>query len=252
MTYINISSLILKTCFHIVYYFIILKLLDFFSAGTWTVPFMILFFKKLGLTPSECSIILGSIPLANGVVRLIVGAVTDKLQRHREAVLFFAITSTILNSCMFLVPPAPKQIIENPMVQNLRKMCNDNESHILHCATDQKGEGKVFKLTIDCYVANKTSLVGVPRIPNCVHLADTEKNNYNESHANNVLCKLFCNASDNEVTVIVSEPFGKTFWSLFSIFFTTYNVYFAIWLLLYGTTYAVLGEDRSKFAFCLE
>ena len=216
----------------------------YLSAGTWIMPFMILFFKKLGLTPSECSIILGSLPLANGVVRLVVGAATDKLQRHRETVLLFAIVSTTLNSCMLLVPPVPKQVIENTLAQNLSKMCNGNESQILHCVIDREGNGNLFELMTDCYV-------GVPSrkeiIHDCVHLADSGKVNTNESDTNNVFCRLFCNATDNEVTVIVTEPFGKTFWSLFCIFFISYNLYFAIWPLLYGTTYAVLGEDRSKF-----
>ena len=121
----------------------------YLSAGTWIMPFMILFFKKLGLTSSECSIILGSLPLANGVVRLVVGAATDKLQRHREAVLLFAIVSTTLNSCMLLVPPVPKQVIENTLAQNLSKMCNGNESQILHCVIDQEGNGNLFELMTD-------------------------------------------------------------------------------------------------------
>ena len=217
-------------------------LLSNISAGTWSVPFMILFFRQMGLTPSECSIILGSLPLTNGVFRLIVGAITDKLQRHRETVLLFGIISSILNSCMLLVPPVPKTIIENQLAKKLNKMCNGNGSQTMYCTILRNNVSDSYHLTGFCQENPNHELT----MPDCSRFVEDTDAFGNSDR--NFVCALFCNVTDFDATVVIlGEPFGKTFWTLFAIFFFSYNIYFAIWPLLYGMTYAVLGKERNKF-----
>ena len=85
-----------------------------FAAGLWIYPFMILFFKQLGLTNTECAVICGVMPIFNGFYKLVIGAVADKLQRHREMMLISALTSTVMMSCLLLVPPVEGSLPPEP------------------------------------------------------------------------------------------------------------------------------------------
>ena len=76
---------------------------------------MILFFKHLGLTTTECSITYGSQPIFNGFFKLFIGAVADKFQRHLEMMLVFSLLSVILLSCLLLVPPVAVKYHPDPV-----------------------------------------------------------------------------------------------------------------------------------------
>ena len=83
-----------------------------FSAGLWIYPYIILYFKQLGLTTTECSVIYGALPMFNGFFKLFIGAVADKLQRHKEMMLLFGLGSAVLMNCLQLVPPV--DVIQSP------------------------------------------------------------------------------------------------------------------------------------------
>ena len=87
---------------------------------TWSrvyvhIAHMILSFKHLGLTTTECSIIYGSLPIFNSFFKLFIGAVADKFQRHLEMMLVFSLLSAILLSCLLLVPPVAVKYHPDPI-----------------------------------------------------------------------------------------------------------------------------------------
>ena len=54
-----------------------------FSAVASLLPYLAVYMKQLGLSPSETALIYGSMPFLGAIVRPLVGAIADKLHAHK-------------------------------------------------------------------------------------------------------------------------------------------------------------------------
>ena len=232
---------------------------------------MILFFKQLGLTNTECSIIYGSLPIFNGFYKLFIGAVADKLQRHKEMTLIFSLISALLMSCLLFVPPVEEKMVPAPeWNQTLYYVCKRGGSSAvetvvctvqnasnLHPVQDQSRISSVewFKTKhhelnnhSSCSQAANSLLVVDP---NGCDAATTEDENTTHSlQGSEYLCRLDCTKYPEELLYppgSEKEMFGKTFWMIFCLYFVAFNIQGSLWVLLYGMIYAILGEKRNNF-----
>ena len=54
-----------------------------FSAVASLLPYIAVYMKQLGLSPSESALIYGTVPFLGAIVRPIIGALADKLHAHK-------------------------------------------------------------------------------------------------------------------------------------------------------------------------
>ena len=234
---------------------------------------MILFFKQLGLTNTECEIIYGSLPIFNGFYKLFIGALADKLQRHKEMTLVFSLISALLMSCLLLVPPVEEKLaLEPEWNQTLHYVCKKGglsaveppvectvqNASSLHPVQDQSGIDSVewFKIKHDelnNYSTCSETLNGLlVADPNGCEAAAMEDENtiYSLQRRSEYLCRLDCTKYPKELLnppESEREMFGKTFWMIFCLYFVAFNIQGSLWVLLYGMIYAILGEKRNNF-----
>ena len=236
---------------------------------------MILYFQDLGLTTTECSIIYGVLPLSNGLYKMIVGAVADKIQRHRELTLISALLSAVLMSLLATVPSVDEKHREEPKWNGtLRYLCSKpgNQSTAprecliynaskLHPMVGKSGLGlqewkKVkndeLNNSSDCSQALnvffKVDEGCFNTITSKVEIQNAGENN--EDEMNMLTCKLACARYPIELfdpSQPQKEMYGKTFWITFWILFTACNLQGSPWALFYGMIYAILGEKREDF-----
>ena len=234
---------------------------------------MILFFKSMGLTTTECSIIYGSLPIFNGFFKLFIGAVADKLQRHREMMLLFALISAILMNCLLLIPHVELKYPPEPdwngtLYYSCSKYEQSNAQPIqcrvynaskLHPIMDKSHvdeeawynvKNNEFDSLGDCSErmdANFHVKDGCLEI-NLTVTIDDYNDQMNESDP--YICQLDCTRYPSEYLnppQPTKEQFGKTFWMVLCLYFIAFNIMASIWVLLYGMNYAILGEKRNNF-----
>ena len=232
---------------------------------------MILFFKQLGLTNTECAIIYGSLPIFNGFYRLFIGAVADKLQRYREMTLIFSLISALLMSCLLLVPAAEEKMAPEPeWNQTLHYACKEiglmtaepvecivHHASNLHPVQDQSGVDSAEWFKIKHHELNNHSICseranGLLVVdPNgCDTLTMENENATYSLQGNEYLCRLDCTKYPEELLnppEPQKEMYGKTFWMIFCLYFVAFNLQGSLWVLLYGMIYAILGEQRNNF-----
>ena len=231
---------------------------------------MILFFKQLGLTNTECAVISGVMPIFNCFYKLVIGAVADKLQRHREMMLIFALTSTVMMSCLLLVPPVEESLPPEPESdRTLHYVCEmDRRGHLdmIECnvynasnvhpfvaksGLDQEEWHQIKHTELEEQSNCSEELNGLSLVEDgCLGANFLSERNGNNSEYDNFICKLDCTKYPNELlspSQPVKEMFGKTFWMVFCLYFVGFNVMASNWGLLYGMNYAILGEKRNNF-----
>ena len=240
-------------------------------AALWSYPFMILFFKQLGLTNTECSIIYGSLPIFNGFYKLFIGAVADKLHRHKEMTLIFSLISALLMSCLLLVPPVEKKMsLDTKWNQTLYYLCSKGEASTvgiverivqnasnLHPVQDQSQVDsiewtKVKHDELNNHSTCSQTLNGFLVVdPNGCSAAIMKDENATFLLQNSkYLCTLDCTKYPEELLnppESEKELYGKTFWMIFCLYFVAFNMQGSLWVLLYGMIYAILGEQRNNF-----
>ena len=229
---------------------------------------MILFFKQLGLTNTECAVIYGVMPIFNGFYKMFIGAVADKLQRHREMMLIFAVMSTVMMSLLLLVPPVEERPPPEPeWNRTLHYVCKIDGLDILQCNVYNASNVHPFleKSGLDrqeWYQIKRTELRDQSDCSEqlndffvvengCFDATSFFKGNVsNSEHKGNTVCVLDCTDYPDELLKPpqpVKEMFGKTFWMVFCLYFVGFNVMASNWGLLYGMNYAILGEKRNNF-----
>ena len=214
---------------------------------------MILFFKQqLGLTTTECAFIYGCLPLFSAFFNLFIGAIADKFQIHKVLTLVFCILSAVLLNCLLFVPPkegtshfAPKGgtthfaiciLQSNASIQCAMIHGNENITHYEQVPTGND--------SLDCSFAwniSSETICSQLTSPNQT-ITNLETTNLMEVQQ----CKINClnyykGHSNNELT------FGQTFWISFILYFTAVNIFNAIWVMLYGMLFAILGENRHDY-----
>ena len=98
-------------------------------------PFITVFMRQLGLSPSECAIIYGISPFLAAAVRPVSGLIADKLNLHRLILMLCFILSSLFVGCMLLVPPVAKETSINQS-ENITFFCGPNGSRLEICNDD--------------------------------------------------------------------------------------------------------------------
>ncbi|ELU16920.1 hypothetical protein CAPTEDRAFT_195152 [Capitella teleta] len=82
------------------------KITYFFVLGAVAslLPYLAVYMKQLGLSPSETAIIYGTMPFIGAFVRALVGALADKLQKHKLILMLCCLLTGVLHGCLLLVP----------------------------------------------------------------------------------------------------------------------------------------------------
>ena len=247
-----------------------------FSGGLWIYPYIILYFKQLGLTTTECSVIYGALPMFNGFFKLFIGAVADKLQRHKEMILLFGLGGAVLMNCLQLVPPV--DVIQAPEPDwngTLYYMCTaggrgDTQTVVcvvknasrLHPMVDKSNVDAIqwYKIKNGEFNKSLNDCVDQPDVSYQVQdgcwddmddeVMDLMRTSRETSENKIFICALDCNKYPDELlnpSELEKVMFGKTFWMTFWFYFVGFNIYASIWVLLYGMNYAILGEKRNNF-----
>lgn len=110
---------------------------SYISAVGSLLPYIAVFMKQLGLTPSESAIIYGITPFLAALVRPFFGILADKLRRHTLVLILCTIITSIAAGCILLIPPVTKDVlvIEAPVEFS----CRDTGAQFKYChQTSQK------------------------------------------------------------------------------------------------------------------
>ena len=231
-------------------------LLSTFPASALLFPFMILFFKQqLGLTTTECAVIYGCLPLFSAFFNLLIGAIADKFQIHKVLTLVFCILSAVLLNCLLFVPPKegttniePKgdtthfvTCIQHSNASIQCTMINDkdtingnsNMSHRQDLKSNYslKDCGSVWNISSEAICSQHTSFRQTIPVET-TNLMEVQK------------CKVNCLLTQDNLK---ATTFGQTFWISFFLYFTSASIFNAIWVVLYGMLFAILGDNRNDF-----
>ncbi len=212
----------------------------------WSQPYLILYFKELGLSSVECAIIYGILTWSNGFIQVTCSIIADKKQWHKQLIFTFSVISTILHSSMLIVPPSGSKYSYNcSVLENGTSICtNINQIELPNCLANQgnataqdlrnsticnSGHGSKQK---EEYLTINVSTSSIPEIQSCQgpSCQDTER----------------MPSTENNYNIYQGEMFGLTFWSTMVLFCVTYNLFYTNFVLLYGMIYAQLGQDRGK------
>ena len=224
---------------------------------------MILYFKQLGLTTTECSIIYGCLPLFSGFFNFTVGAVADKLQLHRQITLLVSVLSAVLLNGLLLVPPVHQgqQLEGYHYVYYCSKQCNNSiveysidldsaDGHrFLHGNTNSYKLVESEVLLENCSSSSAWNF-SIENI--CSHI--TAHDGYISNNLTSLcdggeeahVCIVHCINSEGHAEQ-EKALYGRTFWMVFILYFTATILYNSLWITLYGMTFAVLGEKGSRF-----
>ena len=222
-------------------------------------PFLILYFKQLGLTTTECSVIFGVMPILSAVSRITFGAVADKFQIHRQMTLTFCLLTPALICCLLLVAPVDKQR-NNVVLVDTQSYCTGHPTgSVLTCTVDTMGydvvsNGSAAEVLRYCTVQNSTTQTYFQDCSSLDKLNKSVANNLTDDNGGIVseytsdYCQLNCSAAERSpVNTNEYQTFGRTFWALLFTLASANLFYGPVWALTYGMVYAVLGENRNKF-----
>ncbi|XP_005097106.1 major facilitator superfamily domain-containing protein 6-A [Aplysia californica] len=110
----------------------------FMSAVGVLLPFIGLYMRHLGLSFHETGIIYGIMPFVSFFVRPAIGALADKLKRHKAVLILTTILTGIFYFVLVFVPsrPAPPSLSISTSIQ-----CNTQDSFLQDCS-DENSQGQ--------------------------------------------------------------------------------------------------------------
>ena len=224
-------------------------------------PYTILFFKQLGLTTTECSIIYGCLPIFNGFFNIFTGAVADKLQIHRQITLLWSILSAILLNCLLLVPPIPVPHADMLLYSTCTKHWNNSVTCSVDIAEDFIFESN-GNITVQSMKKSKAfescssfwNISGENICSEIIAIIDETKDKNPNFHINFdsdiafeiIRCRLNCSGY-SQPTRNRQNVYGTTFWMAFILYFTSVNLFNSAWVLLMAMTFAVLRGERNAY-----
>ena len=94
--------------------------------------FFAIHMKQLGLTASETSIILGVTTFVGAIARIPIGALADKLRRHKE-ILILCTLANVVHCFLLLVPAVPKPDVSHAVPV----YCGINGSYVEFCRRNE-------------------------------------------------------------------------------------------------------------------
>jgi len=97
-------------------------------------PYVSVYMKQLGLSPSECAIIYGTMPFIDALLRPIIGALADKLQSHKAVLAVSCAGTGLAMAGLIFVPPTT---LQNPnYAVSLICAGNNANAHLSYCTSD--------------------------------------------------------------------------------------------------------------------
>ena len=232
-----------------------------------------LFLRQLGLSPSESSVIIGTMPFLSGFIRPLAGSLADKLRRHKEILALFSLLSGVIISLMLLVPA---QQIPSSLTLDIRGECDEGIVHISVCPGDQCTDFNATipvqqRCTLWCIMeqSDETSLPSSEINNSAVHFSlpldftnytsacitgPVSDYNYSEYPICNSIpvpiCKLNCEGNITEAGNCAGRPppkFGVVFWVLWMLNFLGGIFYYPTFGLLDACTNQLLKKDITNY-----
>ena len=110
-------------------------------------PYIPVYLKMLGLTPTETSVTCGVTLLVSGITRTFIGGWADKLNAHKSVMAILCLVSAVFHSAMLLVPQRPASDSYRTTV-DVRLQCGSNGSHMLVCSEDAIAGGRMDTIMV--------------------------------------------------------------------------------------------------------
>jgi nitrate/nitrite transporter NarK len=101
-----------------------------FVAVASLLPYLAVYMKHIGLSPSETAIIYGVMPFLGAIVRPLFGAVADKLQKHKLVLMLCCFFTGIFHCCLLWAPVKDGLNVIPTNLQQASLICNRNQSFI--------------------------------------------------------------------------------------------------------------------------
>ena len=113
-------------------------------------PYIPVYLKMLGLTPSETSVTCGMTLLISGITRTFIGGWADKMKAHKSVMAILCLVSAVFHCAMLLVPPRPTSDIHGTSI-DIQLHCRANVSHNVMsvCSEDAVADGRMENMVID-------------------------------------------------------------------------------------------------------
>ena len=109
-------------------------------------PYMVVYMRQLGLTPSESAIIVSFKCFAAAVFQPVFGFVADKFQKHKLIMILLLIISSILLGCLLFVPPTTPDM-NRTGADEVHFFCGINNSYMVICDEQNTNRDKIKQNT---------------------------------------------------------------------------------------------------------
>ena len=97
------------------------------------VPYIAIYMKMIGLSPSETALTFGVVSLVTAFSRTFVGGVADKLNAHKTVSVVMCLLSATFHGSMLLVPQrAPPET--NHLTEDVQLHCGTNGAYVVTCS----------------------------------------------------------------------------------------------------------------------
>ncbi|XP_074649781.1 major facilitator superfamily domain-containing protein 6-A-like isoform X2 [Tubulanus polymorphus] len=170
----------------------------FFAGVAVLLPYLSVFFRSIGLSASEVSIITGLMPFFSFIFRPLFGMLADKINRHKLILMLCCLTNGLVHLCLLLVPAVTPITTTFSVSTNLTcrtegvHACRSFIDKILHqgnCNTSINGRYDLVRCSVDCgaskndriclyeYLENAPS--GAGNISTCDRSVDTKSGRFN-------------------------------------------------------------------------
>ena len=115
-------------------------------------PYIPVYLKMLGLTPSETSVTCGVTLLVSGITRTLIGGWADKLNAHKSTMVILCLVSAVFHCAMLIVPQRAASDSYRTTI-DVQLHCGENGSHLLVCSEEAVADGRMEKV---CVTNNRT------------------------------------------------------------------------------------------------
>ncbi|ELU16919.1 hypothetical protein CAPTEDRAFT_106629 [Capitella teleta] len=245
-------------------------------------PYLGVYMKQIGLSAAESAIIYGTMPFLGAFMRMLVGGIADKLQKHQVALLICCLLSGVFHGFLLLVPSraAPANVIDLSLSCTpssvavsldvcLAGSCLNTDlfgnascdvtccpaQHL--CFGDLCLSNSSSQLCETFHVSRlvKDSFSYGDHNESCVSYVPSESIRYGEqvysslgcSSEINAQCSVSCDEVIPCVEVPPTEKYERTFWMFFIVCLIGQMFFAPIFSLVDAMTYDFLGAEYEKW-----
>ncbi len=217
-------------------------------------PYIALIFQRKGLSMTEIGIVVGWQFVINFFFRLVTSGVADKYHKHKQMLLVISVITAVFMCAIYWVPQRdqgnstenkPLFVCERDVENDTVVSCNgQNDTAGMNLEVEfsqgpnNQGEGHNASLVLECKHFEKmdfcSSVQNFTKQPKSIEVRM-------EGQTNST-CTIDCLGPDHKGLKVDS-----IFWKVFWFWCVTVNCYGALWGLLYGMNYDVLGGNKLHF-----